>query len=139
MLSVGLFPALALIAGTLTALIVDDLQGRWVFWLTLACAGIAMPAWYVDARKLATISLAVGFWASAALLTTDARERALDTSLRATLDREFGGFAIATMGPERPHPPMRVRAVLIEDVDRFGLGNIDELCPAWRDELARSA
>jgi hypothetical protein len=80
MLSVGLFPALALIAGTLTALVLDDLKPDWALWVAFAAAWMAVPAWYVDARRLTTIGLAVGFWASAALLTSDARERALETS-----------------------------------------------------------
>jgi competence protein ComEC len=115
MLSVGLFPAIALIAGTVTALVFDDLKPHWALWIALGSAGVAVPAWWVHARRTTIASIAVGFWAAAALLTADAREQALHTPLRAALDREIGGFAIDTLGPEHAHPPLSVRAVLIED------------------------
>jgi len=111
-LSVGLFPAIALIVGAVSALALP-LHMHWGLVLASSCVGVA--AWFANARRVTTITLAVGFWAAGALLTADAQNRALQTSLRAELDREFGGFLIGAVGQERAHAPIDVRAVLIED------------------------
>src|SRR5215470_6867790 len=99
-------------AGAVTAL-ATPVPIHW--WLVFASAGVAVAAWIANARRVTTIGLAVGFWAAGALLTADAQHRALETSLRAVLDREFGGFLIDAAGQEGAHPPLDVRAVLIED------------------------
>src|SRR5262245_33370032 len=57
----------------------------------------------------------LGFCATGALLAADARERSLHTTLRALLDTRFGGFLVTSPGPEGGHPPIPVRAVLLED------------------------
>jgi competence protein ComEC len=114
MLSIGLFPAFALIAGAATALVLSS-DSRWWLWLALATSGAAIPAWAARAPRVTTVALAVGFWAAGALLTADAQQRALQTSLRYALDQEFGGFLVGAAGQEGGHPPLQVRAILTED------------------------
>ena len=115
MLSVGLFPALALIAGATTSLALA-MEPWWGLWLVLLAGSFAaIPAWLYHARRATTIALALGFWAAGALMTADAQQRAVETSLRSTLDREFGGFLVDAAGQEGAHPPLDARAVLIED------------------------
>jgi hypothetical protein len=99
MLSVGLFPALSLIVGAVLAL-AFNLSPNWGLWLLLAASSGALPAWWWRARATTIVMLAVGFFSAGALLTADARERALHSSLRAALDAEFGNFLIETLGPE---------------------------------------
>ncbi len=53
-----------------------------------------------------------------AALASDAREHALDSSIRQILNREFGGFLIESIGPAGRHDPLRSRAVLVEDASR---------------------
>ena len=112
MLSIGLFPAIALIVGAVSARALP-LQIHWSIVLASWCVALAM--WFTNARRVTTITLAVGFWASGALLFAHAQDRALETSLRSVLDREFGGFLVGAMGQEGAHPPIEVRAVLTED------------------------
>jgi hypothetical protein len=80
MLSVGLFPAIALIAGATTSLVWAP-DSRWWLWLVLAASFSAIPAWVAHARRITAIALAIGFWAAGALLSADAQQRALQTSL----------------------------------------------------------
>ena len=110
--SVGLFPAIALIVGAVSALALP-LQIHWSVVLASGC--VALAAWFTNARRATTFTLAIGFWAAGALLTADAQARALQTSLREVLDRECGGFLVGAMGQEGAHAPMDVRAVLTED------------------------
>ena len=115
MLSIGLFPAIALIAGATTSLALA-IEPHWWLWLVLfACPCAAALAWLGHARRVTTIALALGFWAVGALMTADAQQRALQTSLRSALDREFGGFLVGAAAQEGAHPPLDARAVLIED------------------------
>ena len=114
MLSVGLFPAIAVIAGATMSLVWAP-DSRWWLWLALATSFSAIPAWVAHARRITAIALAIGFWAAGALLSADAQQRALQTSLRSVLDREFGGFLVGAAGQEGSHPPLQVRAVLTED------------------------
>src|SRR5262245_37153822 len=93
MLLVGLFPALALIAGAVLALALD-LSPHWGMWLLFAVSAGAVPAWWWRARATTVGLLAIGFVVAGALLTRDARERALHSSLRVALDAEFGSFLI---------------------------------------------
>ena len=115
MLSVGLLPALALIAGATTSLALA-IEPQWWLWLVLIVSSFAaIPAWLCHARRATTIALVLGFWAAGALMTADAQQRALQTSLRSALDQEFGGFLVGAAGQEGTHPPLAARAVLIED------------------------
>jgi competence protein ComEC len=111
---VGLLPALALIAGALATLGLE-LDANWVLWTVLASSGTAVPAWCAHARRTTVAALMLGFFAAGALLVADARERSLQTTLRAKLERAFGGFLMTSAGPEGEHPPIAVRAVLLED------------------------
>src|SRR5262245_7393786 len=112
--SVGLLPALALIAGALATL-GFELDANRVLWAVLAGSGTAVPAWCVHARRTTVLTLVLGFFAAGALLSADAREHALQTTLRARLESRFGGFLVTSAGPEGEHPPIPVRAVLVED------------------------
>jgi competence protein ComEC len=49
------------------------------------------------------------------LLAADAREQAIESSLRRILDRTVGGFAADELGPEGDHDPIPTRGVLLED------------------------
>ncbi|HKE86471.1 MAG TPA: DNA internalization-related competence protein ComEC/Rec2 [Vicinamibacterales bacterium] len=112
--SVGLLPALALLAGALAAL-GFDLDADWVLWSVLASSSAAVPAWCAHARRITVATLVLGFFAAGALLTADARDHALQTTLRARLESRFSGFLMTSPGPEGEHPPIPVRAVLLED------------------------
>ena len=114
MLSIGLLPAIAIIAGATTSLVWAPESRLWL-WMLLALSAAAIPAWVMHARRFTTIAVVVGFWAAGAVLTADAQQRALHTSLRSALDREFGGFLVGAAGQEGAHPPIDAKAVLIED------------------------
>ena len=115
MLSVGLFPAIALIAGATTSLALATGPHGWLWLVLSACPCAAASAWLGHARRVTTIALALGFWSAGALMTADAQQRALQTSLRSTLDREFGGFVVGAARQEGAHPPLDAQAMLIED------------------------
>ncbi|MGH8649518.1 MAG: ComEC/Rec2 family competence protein, partial [Burkholderiales bacterium] len=51
-------------------------------------------------------------------MAAGARDRALQTPLRAVLDDEFGGFAIEAVDTAARHDPVAIRAVLTEDGTR---------------------
>src|SRR5262245_1915148 len=114
MLSIGLFPAICLMAGAVLTL-AFDLSPHWGLWMLFAASAGALPAWWWRVRPATVTLLALGFVVAGALLTADARERALHSSLRAALDAEFGHFLIESLGPEGAQPPIPVRAVLLED------------------------
>ena len=63
-------------------------------------------------------TIAAAFFCAAVGLAADAREQALETPLRTLLDREFGGFAIASIGPGARHDPLLVQMLLLEDASR---------------------
>ena len=65
--------------------------------------------------RLTVLALAAAFFFAAALLAADARDRALNTPLRALLAREVGGFALEAPGPGARHDPLPVQARLLED------------------------
>ena len=48
-------------------------------------------------------------------VAAQARDEALDASLRAVLERRAPGFAIDTLGPPAPLPPITTRVALLED------------------------
>jgi competence protein ComEC len=61
------------------------------------------------------VAVLAGFLAAGAALSVNARERALHSSIRHVLDREFGGFLLESIGPGGRHDPLPSRVVLIED------------------------
>ena len=116
MVSVGLLPGLALVAGAVAGLF---WPGAWLLkpvLLVLAIAG--WIALWRGRRHAAVVMLATAFFSAGAIVAADATERALRTPLRAALDGQFGGFEIGTTGPPPRHDPIAVRAVLLEDAAR---------------------
>jgi competence protein ComEC len=112
--SVGLLPALALIAGAACGSLYDV---RWesAAWPLPALTILSLAAWRVEAGRAVAVLLAAGYLLAGAALASDARAQAFHTSLRALLDAEFGGFAIEEIGPGGSHDPIAMRAVLEED------------------------
>jgi competence protein ComEC len=82
--------------------------------MAVAAAG-AIGLWWCHAAKALVLALALGFLTAGAALAADARQRALDTSIREILNREFDGFLIDAVGPGGRHDAVLSRAVLIED------------------------
>ncbi|MBI4886943.1 MAG: DNA internalization-related competence protein ComEC/Rec2 [Acidobacteria bacterium] len=115
MASIGILPAIAMVAGAVCGWRWQCVPEATSAAVLLAAAGWAV--WYagrVPATTLVAI-LALGFSCAAAALAADARIRALDTPLRAVLEREFGGFAIDVPGAGGRHDPVPIRARLLED------------------------
>ena len=118
MQSVALLPALALVGGAVFGVVGEF---PWatapVAALSVLLLAVAGAAWAcARGRALSLVICAVTACSCAGFaLATDAKARALDTPLRALLDREFGGFAIDTLGPGGSHDPVRMRGVLAED------------------------
>ncbi len=113
MASVGLVPAIALVAGAVCALVTDRVAAPG--WILAALTLVGWICWYFHRHRLAIACLAGGFFCASAALGVEARAAALDTPLRAALHRAFGGFEFLTIGPGGRHDPMRVRATLVED------------------------
>jgi competence protein ComEC len=115
MRSVGLLPGLGLVAGA-AAGVQMSASTPHVPLLVAPCAlAIAVLAWACRAPRVTCAALLAGFFAVAFAIAADARDRALYTSLRAVLDAAFGGFSIDSIGPEGPHDPLPLRAVLLQD------------------------
>jgi competence protein ComEC len=111
---VAAVPALALLVGSACGAGID-LTGWPVLWIVpLTVAGAAV-AYVCECRAAFLAFTAAAFWWGACALASDARQQALDTPLRAVLDREFGGFDIDTIGPGGRHDPVHVLGVLTED------------------------
>ena len=83
-------------------------------------AVVGWIAWWLGRDRTTVATLAAAFFCAAVGLAADAREQALQTPLRALLDREFGGFAIEALGPGARHDPLLVRVLLLEDASRAG-------------------
>lgn len=114
MRSVGVLPALALVAGAAAG--VQTSIAAHVPLLAAPCMLLgAVAAWAWRAHRITFAALLAGFFAVAAAIGVDARDRALHTPLRAVLDGEFGGFSIDSIGPEGPHGPQLLRAMLTQD------------------------
>ena len=111
---VAVVPAVSIIGGALCAPLSEG-AAAWLVWVLPFLLFASAIAWRIDASRATVACVALGFWVSSVLLTTSALERALHPSLRQLLDGEFGGFEIATLGPEGDHDPILARAVLIED------------------------
>lgn len=117
MASVGLLPAIALLAGGvcgfLSALALAALK-----WALVSLAAGAWIAWWCGRSHATVVILAATFFCAALTLAADARDRALHTPLRGLVEREFGGFALETPGPGGRHDPIPVRALLLEDASQ---------------------
>ena len=111
---VGICPALAIVGGALCALVFGD-GAQWLLWLLPVLLLASVIAWHYDVSRVTLACITLGFWVSSVVLTSTAIDRAMHPSLRQLLDRAIGGFDIATLGPERDHEPILVRAVLVED------------------------
>ena len=114
MASVALLPALALVCGAASGLWLDPLpEARASLLLLLAAAS---GTWCVARLHFFTVPILLcGFFLAAATVATDARDRALHTSLRALLDFHVGSFAIEDPEPSVRHDPLAIRALLVED------------------------
>ena len=117
--SIAVVPALALLAGAACGAALD-LPATGTLWILLLAVAGAAAAYRADCRAALIACAAAAFWWGACMLAVDAKHKALDTELRVALDREFGGFAIETLGPAGEHDPIRVRAVLTEDAAQAG-------------------
>ena len=111
---VGVFPALAIVGGALSAS-VSGPATAWLLWLLPVLLLASAIAWHYDASRATIACVTLGFCVSSIVLTSSALDRARHPSLRQILDREIGGFEISTVGPDRDHEPVLVRAVLVED------------------------
>jgi competence protein ComEC len=112
--SVGLIPALSLLAGAAAGSFSGLVPGPFAIVLPLSC-GVSVVSWLRRMPSLAVASLAAGFGLAGAALASDARQEALSPGLRSVLDAHVGEFDIRTLGPERDHDPIPTRAVLNED------------------------
>ena len=117
--SIGLLPGIALLAGAAFG-IRAPVSAVYVVWTAGILAVVGWIAWWLGKGRTTVAMLAAAFFSAAVGLAADAREQALRTPLRTLLDREFGGFAIETLGPGARHDPLLVRVLLLEDASRAG-------------------
>jgi competence protein ComEC len=112
--SVGLLPAIALLAGTLAG-ILTPVQARWPLCaLPVSCA-VAAAAWRRGRARTTLVALAAGYVAAGAALAADARAAALRPAIRELLEAHIGGFDIRTLGPAGEHDPLALTLRLTED------------------------
>jgi competence protein ComEC len=108
--------AVALVAGAACGALTDVPPQPCAAPVPLALLTALVCARYAPARvHLFSVLVVCGFALSGAALASAAREEALSPPLRALLDREIGGFAIDSPGPEQPHDPLPVRLILRDD------------------------
>ena len=114
MRSVGLLPAIALVAGAAAGIqsSLSPQPGALVAPFALA---IAVLAWWRHEPRGTFAAILCGYLLCGAAVGADARERALHSTLRAALEREYGGFAIETMDTGGDRDPVMLRAVVLED------------------------
>jgi competence protein ComEC len=112
--AVGVYPALALVAGVLWGTGADAALTPACGVSALACVA-AVVTWVRRQSLLTVVSLAIGYACAGAALAADARGQALDSPLRRVLDGAVGGFVLDDPGPGGDHDPISVRAVLLED------------------------
>src|SRR5947208_745297 len=108
MKAVALGPALAIVAGAACGVASSwgtglDGQPTFALWgLIVAIAGAATA--YLRHRGLVFVACAAAaFFCGGSMLAADAKQKALETPLRAVLEREFGGFDIDSPGPGGGH------------------------------------
>src|SRR5687767_2502860 len=111
-----MLPALSLVTSAVCGLLVPEA------WL-LKCALIPLAiigwiAWWCCRGELVIPALVAAFCIGGAVLAADAHEDALQTPLRAALDREFGGFSIGSARPSPRHDPIAARVMLLDDASR---------------------
>jgi competence protein ComEC len=111
---VGLLPALSVLAGTALGLHID-LDPWAAAWAMPPLCVLSMVCWTKHRPRLALALIGAGMVSGGMALAIDARDRALATSVRAELDRRFGGFLIEEPGPAGRHDPVPSRAILVED------------------------
>jgi competence protein ComEC len=111
--SVGILPALALVAGAVCAFVTDRVPGMG--GVPLACALAGWIGWFCHRPRLTMVCVAAGFFCASAALGVEARGAAFDAPLRVALERAFGGFDLWSIGPGARHDPISVRATLVED------------------------
>ncbi len=119
MAAIALLPALSLLTGATLGLISNGTAWTYAAALPLACLG-ALAGWRCRSPRATLVAVVAGFLVSAAALSVDARERALHSSIRDVLDREFGGFQIESIGQAGRHDPLPSRVVLVEDASPRG-------------------
>jgi competence protein ComEC len=112
--TIGLLPALSLLIGATLGLITNVTAWTYAAALPLACLG-ALAGWRRRSLRATLVALVGGFLVGGAALSANARERALHSSIRELLEREFGGFRIESIGPAGRHDPVASRVVLVED------------------------
>src|SRR5262245_33695712 len=110
--AVGLLPAISLLVGAALGLNGGLSAGTYASALPLTSLA-ALLCWCCRAPRSALVMVLAGFLAGGAALAAEARVRALHSSLRQTLDREFGGFLIDSIGPASRHDPTPSRAFLV--------------------------
>src|SRR5689334_5190892 len=113
--AVALLPALAVVAGGSCGAALHGPPSVLALWaLAIAVAGAAVA--YLKQKDTAFVVCTVAaFFCGGWALAADAKQKALETPLRAALGREFGGFDINSTGPVGRHDPIRVRGVITED------------------------
>ena len=114
MRAVAIVPALSIIGGALCSPLLGA-SSALLLWTLPPLLVASAIAWRRGADRVAVACLATGFWAASVVLASYAAEHALHPSLRQTLEAEFGGFDITTLGPEGDHEPIVTRATLTED------------------------
>lgn len=112
--SVALLPSIAVLAGVWAGIGIERplLHGEACLvavWIA------AVVAWATRHGRAALLATTLGYAIAGVALGSDAAARALAPSIRATLEREVGGFALTTSGPALPHEPFTIRARLVED------------------------
>jgi competence protein ComEC len=106
--------ALAVLGGAVIGT-VSDASFRLAVPIVAALCVLAAVAWWRGAPLATAACAGPAFLLAATVLAADARETALHSSLRTTLDTDVGGFLIDSVGPEVDHDPFLVRAQLLED------------------------
>jgi competence protein ComEC len=107
-------PAIALIAGTASGIALS-VPSHLALWALPLFGAAALVAWCRRSDRVTTILIVIAFGCAGVVLGGQARETALETPLRALLDREFGGFTLGTYDMPGQHGPVAARLFLTED------------------------
>jgi competence protein ComEC len=137
----ALLPALALTAGA-AAGIAFNTPWRVVLWLLPVLLGGASLAWCLRRSRVTCLMTTGAFACCALALASSARERSLDTPLRAALDGELHGFRVGAFQPVENNRPIRARLLLKEDAsieDNVATLRAQVLCIRPHDEWLPSA
>lgn len=116
MVVAGAWPAVALLGGAWwgTSFGVPDgpVHAAPVLVVLVILTGVC---WWRHRSWATLITLVAAYGLAGLLLAGTAASAALDSPLRAVLERAFGGFDLAGAGPPGPHPPLMLRAVITDD------------------------